>query len=300
MSKSLCILCALLFLTSVMAVAELPMPASQHVVVIMEENHSYSKVIGNPVMPYFNGLADTYGLANNYYANSAGSLKDYLILTGGSRFAAYECGGRGCNFMIKGDNIVPHMLTAGLRWKAYLESIPSPGYLGLQSGNYAKWHNPFAWYSDVALSSSEKLNMVGTDVLLTDLKNNTLPAFSFIVPNSLHGAYVGTLGQADTWLSQMVPKILANPGFQKDGILFILFDEGTPNTDTACSATVLTGCGGHTATLIIGPRVKPGYKSTVDHQHQAVLRSIIQALGMSKYGFLGLTSTTTNMAEFFN
>jgi hypothetical protein len=45
--------------------------------------------------------------------------------------------------------------------------------------------------------------------------------------------------------------------------------------------------------------VKPGYKSTVYHQHQAVLRSIIQALGMSKYGYLGLTGSTSNMAEFF-
>src|SRR3954465_12190537 len=299
MFKIVCAVAATLLTMLAAAFGELPMPASRHVVVIVEENHSYSKVIGNTSMPYFNSLANKYGLAKNYYANSAGSLKDYLMLTGGSKFAAYGCGGRSCNSIIKADNIVPHLLTAGLRWKAYLESIPYAGYLGYQSGYYDKWHNPFAWYADVA-QSSEKLNMVGTNVLLSDLKNNTLPAYSFIVPNALHGAYVGTLGQADTWLSQMVPKILANPGFQKDGILFIVFDEGTPNVDTACSATVLTGCAGHTATLVIGPRVKPGYKSTVYHQHQAVLRSIIQALGMSKYGFPGLSSTTKNMAEFFN
>ncbi len=271
------------------------MPASRHVAVIVLENHSYTKVIGNSQMPYFNGLAQKYGLAKNYYANAAGSLKDYLMLTGGSKFG---CGGRQCPSLIQADDIVTRLLTGGLSWKAYLESIPSAGYLGYQSGYYDSWHNPFVWYANVA-QSSERYNMVGTDVLLTDLKNDTLPAFSFIVPNALHGAYVGTLAQADTWLSQMVPKILANPGFQKDGILFITFDEGTPNIDTRCSSTVLTGCGGHVATLVIGPRVKTGYKSTAYHQHQAVLRSILQALGLGQYGYLGLSSTARNMGEFF-
>ena len=58
MSKAVRTLLALLFLASALAFAELPMAASRHVVVIVEENHSYSKVIGNSSMPYFNGLAN--------------------------------------------------------------------------------------------------------------------------------------------------------------------------------------------------------------------------------------------------
>jgi len=289
----------LVFVFSVGALyAEQPIPFSHHVIIIAEENHSYGSVIGNSSMPYFNGLANKYGSAKNYYANINGSLKDYLMMTGGSLFTSYYCGGRGCSRTVQGDNLVRHLLLGGVTWKAYLESLPYSGYMGYQSGYYDKWHNPFAWYSDVAWSS-EKYRMVGLDKLLTDLKNDTLPAFSYILPNAVHDAYLGSLGAADKWLSQYVPQILANPGFQKDGILIIVFDEGTPNVDKSCSATVSTGCGGHVATLVIGPRVKRGYKSWTYHQHQAVLRSVIQALGISKYGYPGLSAKTANMGEFF-
>src|SRR5947209_2430351 len=42
-----------------------PVPADQptfsHVILVMEENHSYNEVIGNAAMPYFNSLASQYG-----------------------------------------------------------------------------------------------------------------------------------------------------------------------------------------------------------------------------------------------
>lgn len=292
-------LAGLLFVFGTLSLtAEPAMPRSRHVVIIVLENHSYPTVIGNASMPYFNSLATKYGLAKNHYANIAGSLSDYLVMTGGWPFYSYGCNGRGCSKMITHDNLVRRMLLAGVTWKGYFESLPSAGYLGYESGDYKKWHNPFAWYSDVA-NSSERYNMVSTTALLEDLRNDSLPAFSFIVPNAKHGAYTGTLAAADNWLKQIVPKILANPGFKKDGILFITWDEGTPNVDKACSSTKPTGCGGRIATLVIGPRVKPGYRSTVYHQHEAILRSVIQALGMSSRGYLGLSAKTANMGEFF-
>ena len=49
----------------------------------MEENHSYSDVIGNSSMPYFNSLATKYGLATQYFANAHPSLPNYLVLTTG-------------------------------------------------------------------------------------------------------------------------------------------------------------------------------------------------------------------------
>ena len=39
-------------------------PASSHVFVVVEENHSYSSVIGSSSMPYLNSLASKYGLGN--------------------------------------------------------------------------------------------------------------------------------------------------------------------------------------------------------------------------------------------
>src|SRR5436305_14833301 len=44
-------------------------PSSNHVYLIIEENHSNSSIIGNGAMPYLNSLAQRYGYASQYYAN---------------------------------------------------------------------------------------------------------------------------------------------------------------------------------------------------------------------------------------
>src|SRR5215470_18582643 len=38
-----------------------------HVVLVVEENHNYSDVVGNASMPYLNSLIAKYGLATQYY-----------------------------------------------------------------------------------------------------------------------------------------------------------------------------------------------------------------------------------------
>src|ERR1700758_3571525 len=54
-----------------------------HVFIVVEENHNYSEVIGSASMPYFNSLANQYGLAANYHANAHPSIPDYFMLTTG-------------------------------------------------------------------------------------------------------------------------------------------------------------------------------------------------------------------------
>ena len=58
-------------------------PQFGHVVLVVEENHSYSEVIGNSAMPYLNSLASQYGLATQYFANTHTSIGDYFMLTTG-------------------------------------------------------------------------------------------------------------------------------------------------------------------------------------------------------------------------
>src|SRR5689334_19229454 len=55
----------------------------KHIVLVLEENHSYSEIIGNSDAPYLNQLADTYGLATAYYANAHPSIGNYFWLTTG-------------------------------------------------------------------------------------------------------------------------------------------------------------------------------------------------------------------------
>src|SRR5262249_43183465 len=153
-------------------------------------------------------------------------------------------------------------------WKAYAESLPSAGYTGCSGYPYAKKHNPLAYFSDVA-NSSEKYNLVPFSKFASDLANHTLPQFSFIVPNLLHDAHDGSLGAADSWLKANIAPLIARSTFQTDGILIIVFDESF-DTDTAHG-------GGHVAAVVIGPKVKPGRKSTTFYQHQNALNTLMKA-----------------------
>ena len=259
-------------------------PASSHVFVVVEENHSYSSVIGNSAMPYLNSLVSKYGLATQYYADTHPSIGNYMMLASGQTITNNDSF---CSTLTQ-DNIVRHLLTAGKTWKAYADSLPSAGYTGCGSYPYVKRHNPLAYFSDVA-NSSEKYNLVPFTKFASDLANHTLPNFSFIVPNLLHDAHDGSLSAADSWLKSNIAPLIASATFQKDGILIILFDEST-SSDTAHG-------GGHVAAVVIGPKAKAGYKSAILYQHQNTLKTIMQALGLTS--FPGAASGASGMSDLF-
>lgn len=259
-------------------------PASRHVFLVMEENHSYSSVIGSASMPYLNSLANKYGVATQYYANTHPSIGNYFMLSTGQIITNNDSF---CATLTQ-DNIVRRLLTAGKTWKAYAESLPDAGYTGCASGYYVKRHNPLAYFSDVA-NSSQKYNLVPFSKFASDLINRNLPNYSFIVPNLIHDAHDGSLGAADSWLKTNIAPLIASATFQKDGILIIAFDESF-DTDKQHG-------GGHVATIVIGPRVTPHYKSTNFYQHQNTLRTLMRAVGCTS--FPGLAGSVSGMTDFF-
>jgi acid phosphatase len=275
---------------------EAQLPKSNHVVVVMEENHNYSSVIGNTSMPYLNSLASQNGLATQYFANTHPSIGNYFMLTTGQVVTNNDA----LNSTVNVDNIVRHLLTAGKTWKSYAESLPSVGYTGNDIYPYFRHHNPLSYFSDVVNSSVQKLNLVPFSHFAGDLANNQLPDFSFIAPNVNHDGHdcpngptgctdTQKLATADSWLKTNIAPLLANPAFQQDGILIIVFDESV-DTDTAHG-------GGHIAAVMVGPGVKKGFKSAALYQHQNVLRTALDALGVTTYP--GATSTAANMADLF-
>jgi acid phosphatase len=260
-------------------------PQYGHVFVVMEENHSYSSVIGSSSMPYLNSLATKYGLGTKYYANTHPSIGNYFMLTTGQVITNND------SYMttVTADNMVRHLMTAGKTWKSYAESLPSVGYTGGDTGAYVRHHNPFSYFSDVVNSASEKLNLVPYTQFAADLANNQLPNFSFIVPNLNDDAHNGTLAQADSWLKTNIAPLLASPVFQQDGLLIIVFDESS-SSDTAYG-------GGQVAMVMISGKNKAGYKSAGLYQHQNLLRTTLDALGVTTYP--GAAANAADMADFF-
>jgi phosphatidylinositol-3-phosphatase len=279
---------------STLALAQVPQ--SNHVVIVMEENQSYSAVIGSPSMPYLNGLLAQGGLATQYYANAHPSIGNYFMLTAGQLLTSNDS----LNTTVNVDNIVRHLLTAGKTWKSYAENLPSVGYTGGDRYPYIRHHNPLSYFSDVVNSSVQKLNLVPFSQFAADLANNNLPNYSFVVPDQNHNAHdcpagptgctnAQKLAAADAWLKSNIAPLLGHPAFQQDGILFIVFDEGF-STDTAHG-------GGHVVDMAIGPRARKGFKSTVFYQHQNALRTMMDALGIKSYP--GAAAGAAGMADLF-
>jgi phosphatidylinositol-3-phosphatase len=266
--------------------AQAQVPSSNHVVVVLEENHSYSSVIGSGSMPYLNSLARQYTTATNYYANAHPSIGNYFMLTTGRTITNND----GYSGTVAADNIVRRIITAGKTWKSYAEGLPYTGYIHGDTGLYSKHHNPFAYFTDVVNSSNERQHLVSFNQFKNDLSNHQLPDFSFVVPNKCHDAHDCSLGTADSWLKSNIGPLLATKPFQSggDGILIVVFDESTDSDGTHG--------GGHVALVVVGPKVKRGYRLTTFFQHQSALKTALKALGISSYP--GASASASSLPVF--
>ena len=273
-----------------------PVPAFDRVYVVVGENQSYGNVIGSSSMPYLNALANRYGLAINFYANTHPSIGDYFWLTTGQQITNDD------NFAgtVSVDNIVRQLNLAGKSWKAYAESLPSVGYTGADQYPYVKRHNPFAYITDVLNSQTQTNNIVPFTQFATDLGNNQTPSYSFIIPNQQHNAHdcpvnipnctnADKLAATDAWLKANIDPLIASPAFKQGGLLIITFDESL-DTDTQNG-------GGHIATVVISSRTPQGFQSSTLVQHQSTLRLMAEGLGLTS--FPGAATAAPNMAEFF-
>jgi acid phosphatase len=290
---------ALALLIGVSAFAQVP--RSKHVYIVAEENRSYEHIVGSASMPYLNSLINKGGLATQFYSNQHGSLENYFWVTAGQKITDNNS----TTAVFNVDNIERHLLTNGMHFKSYAQSLPYAGYTGLYYNAYMKRHAPLPYFTDMANSSLIK-NHVSTSELAKDIANGTLPNFAFITPdgnNDMHncGANLGAcLWTADQWLKNNIGPLLASAPFQPggDGILIIWADEADLSTDNRCSATVLTGCGGRIVVAMIGPQIKAGYKSVTTYHHPSVLKTMLEALGTTA-GFPGAANTAPDMHEFF-
>ncbi len=268
--------------------APLPVAGNKHinhVVVVVEENHSFSDVIGNSAMPYLNSLASKYGLAAQYYGDTHPSIGNYFMLTTGQIITDNELSPPPS---VSADNIVRELVAAGKSWKSYAESLPAVGYLGTDVYPYVQHHNPFVFFSDDQSSASQQNNIVPFSQLASDVAGGGLPNFSFIIPNQLDNAHDGTLSQADTWLSQNIAPLVSSSVFQRDGLLIVLFDES--------EFTDLTHGGGHTVAVIVSPFAKQQFHSSTVYQHENTLHFVLHLLGAGNYP--GAAATAQDMAEF--
>jgi len=261
-----------------------PLPLFGHVVIVVEENTSFAEVT-DTTMPYLHSLMAQYGLATQYYANTHPSIGNYFEMTAGQIITNDDS----YQLTVTADNIVRHLLAAGKTWKDYAEDLPSVGYTGPSSGNYARKHNPLSFFSDVVNDSVQVKRLVPFTQFALDLAGDTLPNYSFVVPNLCNDAHDCDLLTADNWLKANIAPLLNNASFKQDGMLIITFDEASGDD---------TNGGGRVVWTVISPKARTGYTSTTLYQHQSTLRLMAEGLGLTS--FPGDAASASNMAEFFH
>ena len=252
-------------------VSTLARSSNSHVIVIVMENEEQTNVLGSPAAPFTNALIRRYGLATQSFAITHPSLPNYLALTSGStNGVSSDC--TECH--VGAPNIVDQLEAAHISWKAYLEDEPTACYRGAGAGGYAKKHNPFIYYDDIARAPRRCDRLVGFAQLSADLRHARLPTYAWISPNLCDDGHDCGVAGGDRFLARAVPALLRELG--PHGFLVLTWDEG--GSERGCCGAVAQG--GHIATIVAGPDVRRGAREGQPVDHYGVLATIEKALGL--------------------
>jgi acid phosphatase len=240
------------------ALAQVPKPA--HVVVVIEENHGYSQIIGSSQAPYINTLATQGALFTKSYAVSHPSEPNYLALFSGSTQGIVD---DSCPHTFSAQSLESELIAAGKTFKGYSEGLPSVGSKTCTSGAYARKHVPWTNFSKDLNSNNQPFTNFPTSFA-------NLPTVAWVIPNLNDDMHDGSVQQGDSWLQT---NLLAYVTWAKNNnsLLIIQWDEDDGSA------------GNHIATIFVGPMVKPGtYSETINHYN--ILRTLEDMYGLPHLG----------------
>jgi hypothetical protein len=303
-SAALALVASMLFATALpSSAADEGVPRYKHIFYIVEENRETNQILGNPEAPHLNELANTYGLATNYFGTSHPSEPNYVAMIGGSDFGIKNDGPYTTN-VVDQPSLAGQLEQAGLSWKSYSQSMPYAGFAGTcypcnttdPSSLYASKHNGFLNFKSVQSNPAEMQKLVPIEQLTTDLANDTAPTFSFIVPDQCHDMH-GTndcpdattnVRVADDYVGQLVQSITSSSAWQTgQNAIVITFDEGNSSSG-CCDAPT----GGKIMTSVITTHGPRGLQYSTPSNHYSMLAAIQQ---IYQLGCLQYTCDTANV-----
>jgi hypothetical protein len=249
-----------------------PPATYHHIVVIMEENRTWSKVGGvgfaDPAMPYLHALAQGCTTFADWSEtnSSQNSLTQYVGLTSGADNSntvndctpTASCGSTD-------DNLFRQVRVSGGTTVSFVDGATNGCSV---TGNVAK-HVPALYfsgsYTDAAGVSHQDQDFCPTEVRpLTELDANHLPTFAMITPNLCHDGHDCTNDQVDSFAQTWVSKILAGSDYAAgDTVVMVIYDEDRPMPN-----------------LIVAPTATPGVNATAGAGHAALLKTWEQMLGL--------------------
>jgi hypothetical protein len=186
--------------------------------------------------------------------------------------------GTGCIYPASVSTLPDQLTSAGLTWKAYVESIASPDPDGPQTCRhpdagaadpftaprpgdaYLTARNPFVYFASIVGDTVCGSNVVGLDRLAPDLAAaDQTPNFSYVVPDACHdgspvpcapGAPAGLAATAP-WLKGVVDEIQATDAYKEGGLILVTGDQAP--TDGLLQDSRGCQCGAGTADKPLWP-----------------------------------------------
>lgn len=239
-----------------------------HIVIVIEENHEESQVIGDPNMPYINGLANKGALMTNSHGVTHPSEPNYLALISGSTFGYTD---DACGNTVTGSCLGTQLLERHLKYAYYSEDLPAQGSTtctytppaleaatGDASAGYREKHNGDVFFQ-IAGTVPPYVNKPFTEFPQGDFDD--LPVVSFVVPDQWHDEHDGPDTACDQWLQQNLDGY-AQWAKGHNSLLLVTWDED----DSSTTANIIP-------TIFYGAHVVPGqYNQDINHYN--VLRTI--------------------------
>src|ERR1700679_1624880 len=134
------------------AAAKKKLPKPDHIIIVMEENHDYSDIIGNAQAPYINSLAQSGASFTDSHAITHPSQPNYLELFSGSTQGVTD---DSCPHSFAVDNEASQLIAAGKSFVGYSEGLPNQGPLVCTSGEYARKHSPWTNFTNLPTTTNE-------------------------------------------------------------------------------------------------------------------------------------------------
>jgi len=301
-----------------------PVPRFSHVVEVFLENESSSHTWDAASATYLQHLKTTYAFIPHFYGAGHASLDNYEAAFGAvepTTQGKADCGGMpygSCIFPSSVPTIGALFDGAGLSWKVYSEGMDAaPGghdclhavnrqspdfYQGPGTNGYATRHNPAPWFDSILSKGGSEAycqaHSVDLTRLSTDLQSSsTLPAFSFIEPDTCHDghddsgsngcgadpegpAYPAGVGAIEAWLPGFVNQVTTSKAWDAHSLLFITFDEGDATDTSGCAPCHDTSAGGQIGAVVISSLAKTAFVSSWSGDHYGFLRTLETSFGL--------------------
>jgi hypothetical protein len=236
-------------------------PKIDHIVIVVEENHSQEQIIGNPSAPYINSLAEQGASLTNNHGIDRPSQPNYLDLFSGSNQDVSDNEVPKTKFSTV--NLGSELIEKNYSFAGYSEDLPSVGFDGKTNDDYVRKHNPWVNFTNLPKETNQPLENFPSDF-------SQLPTVSFIIPNQQNNMHDGPIDQADQWLKNHIDSYL-QWAKKNNSLLIVTWDEDNGSKENKIP------------TIFEGPMVTTG-EFNEDLNHFNLLRTIEDIYGLGHAG----------------